>query len=309
MYVSMKEMLQHASVNNYAVPAPNCPSYALVKAACMAAAEKKSAVILDVSPRQMRMNATPEVWAPMVKAIAEPLNVPVALNLDHGGEFEDICRCIKAGFSSVMCDASALPFEENIRRVQQVVTFAHAHGVSVEAELGHVGQAAEGDGRSDDMYTKVDMAVEFVERTGCDSLAIAIGTSHGAYKFKPGTKPQLRFDILEDVEKRLPGFPIVLHGSSSVPQEFVRIINENGGNMPGAIGVPEDQLRKAASMAVCKINIDSDLRLAMTASIRKYFTEHPDHFDPRQYLGPGREAIKEMVKHKIVDVLGCDGKA
>ena len=153
MYVSMKEMLQHASVNNYAVPAPNCPSYALVKAACMAAAEKKSAVILDVSPRQMRMNATPEVWAPMVKAIAEPLNVPVALNLDHGGEFEDICRCIKAGFSSVMCDASALPFEENIRRVQQVVTFAHAHGVSVEAELGHVGQAADGDGRSDDMYT------------------------------------------------------------------------------------------------------------------------------------------------------------
>lgn len=192
MYVSMKEMLQHASVNNYAVPAPNCPSYALVKAACMAAAEKKSAVILDVSPRQMRMNATPEVWAPMVKAIAEPLNVPVALNLDHGGEFEDICRCIKAGFSSVMCDASALPFEENIRRVQQVVTFAHAHGVSVEAELGHVGQAAEGDGRSDDMYTKVDMAVEFVERTGCDMLAVAIGTAHGKYPRRLRSHPRLR---------------------------------------------------------------------------------------------------------------------
>ena len=189
MYVSMKEMLQHASVNNYAVPAPNCPSYALVKAACMAAAEKKSAVILDVSPRQMRMNATPEVWAPMVKAIAEPLNVPVALNLDHGGEFEDICRCIKAGFSSVMCDASALPFEENIRRVQQVVTFAHAHGVSVEAELGHVGQAAEGDGRSDDMYTKVDMAVESADNwavtCSLSPLVLADGKNPADCTFPP----------------------------------------------------------------------------------------------------------------------------
>ena len=214
-------------------------------------------------------------------------------------------------FSSKGLEEASIITEENLALTKQVVEYAHDHGVVVEAELGTLAGIEDEVkvSHEDSSYTRPEDVQEFVERTGCDSLAIAIGTSHGAYKFKPGTKPQLRFDILEDVEKRLPGFPIVLHGSSSVPQEFVRIINENGGNMPGAIGVPEDQLRKAASMAVCKINIDSDLRLAMTASIRKYFTEHPDHFDPRQYLGPGREAIKEMVKHKIVDVLGCDGKA
>ena len=210
-----------------------------------------------------------------------------------------------------MIDASSKPFEENIELTKKVVEYAHDHGVVVEAELGtlagiedEVKVSAE-----DSSYTRPEDVQEFVERTGCDSLAIAIGTSHGAYKFKPGTDPKLRFDILEEVEKRLPNFPIVLHGASSVPQEFVRIINENGGNMPGAIGVPEDQLRKAASMAVCKINIDSDLRLAMTASIRQYLNQHPDHFDPRQYLKPARAAIKDMVAHKIVDVLGCNGKA
>ena len=210
-----------------------------------------------------------------------------------------------------MIDAYSKPFQENIEITKKVVEYAHDKGVVVEAELGtlegiedevkvEAGQAS---------YTRPEEVEEFVSRTGCDSLAIAIGTSHGAYKFKPGTKPQLRFDVLEEVSKRLPGFPIVLHGSSSVPQEFVDIINKYGGDMPGAIGVPEDQLRKAASMSVCKINIDSDLRLAMTASIRKHFAEHPGDFDPRQYLKPARAAIKAMVAHKIVDVLGCDGKA
>ena len=210
-----------------------------------------------------------------------------------------------------MIDASSKPFAENIEITKQVVAYAHDHGVVVEAELGtlagvedEVKVSAE-----DSSYTHPDEVEEFVTKTGCDSLAIAIGTSHGAYKFKPGTKPQLRFDILEEVSKRLPGFPIVLHGSSSVPQEYVQMINENGGNMPGAIGVPEDQLRHAASLSVCKINIDSDLRLAMTGTIRKFFAEHPDKFDPREYLKPARANIKELVKHKLIDVLGCDGKA
>ena len=210
-----------------------------------------------------------------------------------------------------MIDASSKPFEENVAITRQVVEYAHDHGVVVEAELGTLAGIEEEvkveEGHAS--YTRPEEVQEFVERTGCDSLAIAIGTSHGAYKFKPGTKPQLRFDVLEAVEKNLPGFPIVLHGASSVPQAFVEEINKYGGNMPGAIGVPEDQLRQAAKSAVCKINIDSDLRLAMTASIRKYFAEHPADFDPRQYLNPARDAIKNMVMHKIVDVLGCDGKA
>ena len=215
------------------------------------------------------------------------------------------------GFSSVMIDASSKPFEENIALTRQVVEYAHAHGVVVEAELGTLA-GIEDDVKvkaEDSSYTRPEDVQEFVERTGCDSLAIAIGTSHGAYKFKPGTKPQLRFDILEEVSERLPGFPIVLHGSSSVPQEYVQMINEFGGNMPGAIGVPEDQLRQAARLSVCKINIDSDLRLAMTGTVRKYLAEHPSEFDPRKYLGPARENIKQLVKHKIIDVLGCDGKA
>ena len=210
-----------------------------------------------------------------------------------------------------MIDASSKPFAENIALTRQVVEYAHDHGVVVEAELGtlagiedEVNVSAE-----DSSYTHPEEVEEFVSKTGCDSLAIAIGTSHGAYKFKPGTKPQLRFDVLEEVSRCLPGFPIVLHGSSSVPQDLVAKVNQYGGNMPGAIGVPEDQLRKAASLAVCKINIDSDLRLAMTASIREHFALHPADFDPRQYLKPARQAIKELVAHKIVDVLGCDGKA
>ncbi len=211
----------------------------------------------------------------------------------------------------MMIDGSHYDFKKNIEVTKQVVDYAHDHGVVVEGELGKLEgvedevKVAAGEGS----YTDPDQVQEFVEKTGVDSLAIAIGTSHGAYKFKPGTKPQLRFDILEEVERRLPGFPIVLHGASSVPQDFVKLINQYGGNMPDAIGVPEDMLRQAAKMAVCKINIDSDLRLAMTASIRQHFVEHPDHFDPRQYLGPGRDAIRAMVRHKLVDVLGCNGKA
>jgi len=210
-----------------------------------------------------------------------------------------------------MIDGSSLPFEENIKMAKQVVEYAHAHGVVVEAELGTLAGVEDEVcvSAEDSSYTRPEDVQEFVEKTGCDSLAIAIGTSHGAYKFKPGTKPQLRFDILEEVEKRLPGFPIVLHGSSSVPQEFVKKINEHGGKMPDAIGIPEEMLRQAAKMAVCKINIDSDIRLAITASIREYFDAHPDHFDPRQYLKPARQAVKDMVAHKIKNVLGSDGKA
>ena len=234
-----------------------------------------------------------------------------ALHLDHGADFEICKACVDGGFSSVMIDGSKYSFEENIALTRKVVEYAHAHGVVVEGELGTLA------GIEDDVHVKADDALftrpeeveEFVTRTGVDSLAIAIGTSHGAFKFKPGTKPQLRFDILEDVGRRLPGFPIVLHGASSVPQEFVAEVNKYGGNMPGAIGVPEEMLRQAAQMAVCKINIDSDLRLAMTAAVRKHLAEHPSDFDPRQYLTPARTAIKEMVRHKIVNVLGCAGKA
>ena len=243
-------------------------------------------------------------------AVIENPEIPIALHLDHGPDFETCKSCIDGGFTSVMIDGSSLPFEENIALAKKVVDYAHGRGVVVEAELGTLA------GIEDEVkveageasYTKPEEVEEFVSRTGCDSLAIAIGTSHGAYKFKPGTKPQLRFDVLEEVQKRLPGFPIVLHGSSSVPQEFVDLINKYGGAMPGAIGIPEEQLRKAASMAVCKINIDSDIRLAITATIRQHFAEHPDHFDPREYLKPARAAVKAMVKHKIIDVLGCDGK-
>ena len=237
--------------------------------------------------------------------------LPVALHLDHGPDFETCKSCIDGGFTSVMIDASSKPFEENVEITKKVVEYAHAHGVVVEAELGTLA-GVEDDVKvsaEDSSYTRPEEVAEFVEKTGCDSLAIAIGTSHGAYKFKPGTKPQLRFDVLHECEKMIPGFPIVLHGSSSVPQEYVEMINKFGGAMPGAIGVPEDQLREAARSAVCKINIDSDLRLAMTGTIRQFFAEHPDKFDPREYLKPARANIKELVRHKLVDVLGCNGKA
>ena len=247
----------------------------------------------------------------LIEAAVIETDLPICVHLDHGDSFELCKSCIDGGFTSVMIDGSHLPFEDNIALTRKVVEYAHDHGVVVEGELGRL-EGIEDDvnvSAKDASYTDPDQVEEFVSRTGVDSLAIAIGTSHGAYKFKPGTKPQLRFDILEEIEKRLPGFPIVLHGASSVVPEFVKTINEYGGNMPDAIGVPEDMLRQAASMAVCKINIDSDLRLAMTATIRKYFAENPSHFDPRQYLKPARAAIKEMVRHKIRNVLGCNGKA
>lgn len=308
--VTTKEMFEKAYNGGYAIGAFNVNNMEIVQGITEAAAELKAPLILQVS-KGARAYANHTYLMKLVEAAVIETGLPIALHLDHGDSF-DICKsCIDGGFTSVMIDASSKPFEENIELTKKVVEYAHDHGVVVEAELGtlagiedEVKVSAE-----DSSYTRPEDVQEFVERTGCDSLAIAIGTSHGAYKFKPGTDPKLRFDILEDVAKRLPSFPIVLHGASSVPQEFVRIINENGGNMPGAIGVPEDQLRKAASMAVCKINIDSDLRLAMTASIRQYLNEHPDHFDPRQYLKPARAAIKDMVAHKILDVLGCDGKA
>lgn len=308
--VTTTEMFEKAYKGGYAIGAFNVNNMEIVQGITEAAADLNAPLILQVS-KGARAYANHTYLIKLVEAAVEETGLPIALHLDHGDSFELCKSCIDGGFTSVMIDASSKPFEDNIALIRQVVEYAHDHGVVVEAELGTLaGIEDEVNVKAEDSsYTRPEDVQEFVERTGCDSLAIAIGTSHGAYKFKPGTKPQLRFDILEDVERRLPGFPIVLHGSSSVPQEFVKMINENGGNMPGAIGVPEDQLRKAASMAVCKINIDSDLRLAMTATIRQYFNEHPDHFDPRQYLKPARAAIKAMVAHKITDVLGCDGKA
>ena len=308
--VTSKEMFEKAYHGGYAIGAFNVNNMEIIQGITEAAADLKAPLILQVS-KGARAYANRTYLKKLVEAAVIETGLPIVLHLDHGDSFETCKSCIEDGFTSVMIDASSKPFAENIEITRKVVEYAHDHGVVVEAELGtlagiedEVKVSAE-----DSSYTHPEEVEEFVSKTGCDSLAIAIGTSHGAYKFKPGTKPQLRFDVLEEVSKRLPGFPIVLHGSSSVPQEFVEKINKYGGNMPGAIGVPEDQLRKAASMSVCKINIDSDLRLAMTASIRKYFNEHPDHFDPRQYLSPARDAIKAMVKHKIVDVLGCDGKA
>ena len=308
--VTSKEMFRKAYDGGYAIGAFNVNNMEIVQGITEAAAELRAPLILQVS-KGARAYANHTYLLKLVEAAVIETGLPICLHLDHGDSFELCKSCIDGGFTSVMIDASSKPFEENIAITKQVVEYAHDHGVVVEAELGTLAgiedEVKVEEGHAS--YTRPEEVQEFVERTGCDSLAIAIGTSHGAYKFKPGTKPQLRFDVLEAVEKNLPGFPIVLHGSSSVPQNFVDEINKYGGNMPGAIGVPEDQLRQAARSAVCKINIDSDLRLAMTATIRKYFAEHPADFDPRQYLKPARAAIKEMVKHKIVDVLGCDGKA
>lgn len=318
--VTTKEMFAKAYDGGYAVGAFNVNNMEIVQGICEAASELKSPVILQVS-NGARNYANHTYLVKLVEAAVENNpEVPIALHLDHGSSFELCKSCIDGGFTSVMIDASSKPFEENIALTKQVVDYAHAHGVVVEAELGTLA------GIEDEVvvesghesYTRPEEVEEFVERTGCDSLAIAIGTSHGAYKFTPEqctlneegllVPPPLRFDVLEECSKRLPRFPIVLHGSSSVPQEFVKMINEYGGNMPGAIGVPEEQLRKAAALSVCKINIDSDIRLAMTATIRKYMAEHPDHFDPRQYLKPARQAVKDMVAHKIENVLGSAGK-
>ena len=318
--VTTKEMFEKAYKGGYAIGALNVNNMEIIQVITEAAKECNAPVILQVS-KGARAYANRTYLVKLVEAAVIETGLPIVLHLDHGDTFETCKSCIDDGFTSVMIDASAYDFEKNIEMTKEVVEYAHAHGVVVEAELGtlagvedEVNVSAE-----DSSYTRPEDVEEFVRRTGCDSLAIAIGTSHGAYKFKPEqctrneegilVPPPLRFDILEEVQKRLPGFPIVLHGASSVPQEWVKIINENGGNMPDAVGVPEDQLRQASKMAVCKINIDSDLRLAMTGSIRKYFNEHPEHFDPRQYLKPARENIKQLVKHKIVDVLGCNDKA
>ena len=308
--VTSKEMFEKAYKGGYAIGAFNVNNMEIIQGITGAAAKLKAPVILQVS-KGARSYANRTYLMKLVEAAVIETGLPICLHLDHGDSFEICKSCIDDGFTSVMIDASSKPFAENIALTRQVVEYAHDRGVVVEAELGTLAGIEDevNVSAADSSYTRPAEVEEFVSKTGCDSLAIAIGTSHGAYKFKPGTKPQLRFDVLEEVEKKLPGFPIVLHGSSSVPQEFVEKINKFGGNMPGAIGVPEDQLRKAASMAVCKINIDSDLRLAMTASIREYLTMHPDHFDPRQYLKPARQAIEDMVSHKIVDVLGCEGKA
>ena len=308
--VTTKKMFESAYKNGYAIGAFNVNNMEIIQGIVEAATEENAPLILQVSSGA-RKYANPVYLRKMVEAAEEVSHLPICLHLDHGDSFELCKSCIDGGFTSVMIDGSHLPFKDNIALTKKVVEYAHDHGVTVEGELGRLA-GVEDDVKvsaEDSSYTRPEEVEEFVTKTGCDSLAIAIGTSHGAYKFKPGTKPQLRFDILEEVSKRLPMFPIVLHGASSVPQNFVKIINENGGKLADAIGVPEDMLRKAAGMAVCKINIDSDLRLACTAGIRKHFMEHPDHFDPRQYLGDARANIKQIVKHKLTEVLGCAGKA
>ena len=308
--VTTTEMFKKAYDGGYAIGAFNVNNMEIVQGITEACRETKSPVILQVS-KGARAYANHTYLVKLVEAaLLECPEIPIALHLDHGPDFETCKACIDGGFTSVMIDGSSKSFEDNIALTRQVVDYAHDHGVVVEAELG-VLAGIEDDVRvsaEDSSYTKPEEVEEFVSRTGCDSLAIAIGTSHVAYKFKPGTDPHLRFDVLHEIEKKLPGFPIVLHGASSVPQEFVAMINKYGGNMPGAIGVPEDQLREAARSAVCKINIDSDIRLAMTATIRQFLAEHPDKFDPREYLKPARQAVKDMVHHKIVDVLGSNNR-
>lgn len=303
-------MLKKAYKENYAVGAFNVNNMEIVQGITKACQELKSPVILQVSAGARRY-ASHTYLMKLVEAAVQETSVPIALHLDHGDSFELCKSCIDGGFTSVMIDGSSLNYEENIELAKRVVDYAHPRKVTVEAELGRLaGIEDEVDVSSEKAYYTDPAQVEdFVERTGVDSLAIAIGTSHGAYKFKPGQNPQLRFDILNEIEKRLPNFPIVLHGASSVIPEFVDMINKNGGKMPDAIGIPEEMLREAAKMAVCKINIDSDLRLAMTGTIRKYLNENPSHFDPRQYLKPAREAIYNMVSHKINNVLGSANKA
>ena len=309
--VTSTEMFKKAYEGGYAIGAFNVNNMEIVQGITEAARDLSAPLILQVS-KGARAYANHTYLVKLVEAaVIECPNIPIVLHLDHGPDFETCKSCIDGGFTSVMIDASSKPFAENIEITKKVVEYAHDHGVVVEAELGTLA-GIEDDVKvsaEDSSYTHPEEVEEFVTKTGCDSLAIAIGTSHGAYKFKPGTKPQLRFDVLEEVSKRLPGFPIVLHGSSSVPQEYVKMINEHGGKMPDAIGIPEEELRHAAELSVCKINIDSDLRLTMTGTIRKFFEEHPDKFDPREYLKPARANIKDLVRHKLIHVLGCAGKA
>ncbi len=318
--VTTTEMFKKAYSGGYAIGAFNVNNMEIVQGITEAAKEVSAPLILQVS-KGARAYANHTYLVKLVEAAIMETGLPICLHLDHGDSFETCKSCIDGGFTSVMIDASSKPFAENIEITKKVVEYAHDHGVVVEAELGSLAGVEDEVQVSaeDSSYTRPEEVEEFVNKTGCDSLAIAIGTSHGAYKFTAAqctrnekgelVPPPLRFDILDEVVKRLPGFPIVLHGSSSVPQEFVKMVNANGGKMPDAVGIPESQLRKAAESAVCKINIDSDLRLAMTGTIRQFFCEHPDKFDPREYLKPARAAIKELVKHKLIDVLGCDGKA
>ena len=308
--VTSTEMFKKAYQDGYAIGAFNVNNMEIVQGITEAAKEVNSPLILQVSSGA-RKYANHTYLMKLVEAAIIETDLPICLHLDHGDTFELCKSCIDGGFTSVMIDGSHHSYEDNVALTKKVVEYAHDRGVVVEGELGRLAgiEDAVNVSAEDASYTRPEEVEDFVTRTGVDSLAIAIGTSHGAFKFKPGTKPQLRFDILEEIQRRLPGFPIVLHGASSVVPSFVKMINENGGNMPDAIGIPEEMLRQAASMSVCKINIDSDLRLAMTGTIRKYFAEHPEHFDPRQYLKPARDAIREMVKHKIVNVLGSNGKA
>ena len=319
--VTSTEMFKKAYDGGYAIGAFNVNNMEIVQGITEACREEHAPVILQVS-KGARAYANHTYLVKLVEAaVAECPDIPVVLHLDHGPDFETCKSCIDGGFTSVMIDASGEAFAKNIEITRKVVEYAHDHGVVVEAELGTLA-GVEDDVKvsaEDSSYTHPEEVEEFVTKTGCDSLAIAIGTSHGAYKFTAAqctrnekgilVPPPLRFDVLEEVSRRLPGFPIVLHGSSSVPQEYVKMINTHGGKMPDAVGIPEEQLRKAATMSVCKINIDSDLRLAMTGTIRQFFDEHPDKFDPREYLKPARANIKELVRHKLVDVLGCAGKA
>ena len=319
--VTSTEMFKKAYDGGYAVGAFNVNNMEIVQGITEAAREEKAPLILQVS-KGARAYANHTYLVKLVEAaVIECPEIPIVLHLDHGPDFETCKSCIDGGFTSVMIDGSSMSFEDNIAVTRKVVEYAHAHGVVVEGELGTLA-GVEDDVKvkaEDSSYTRPDEVEEFVTRTGVDSLAIAIGTSHGAFKFKPSqctrnaegvlVPPELRFDILAEIEKRLPNFPIVLHGASSVVPKFVKIINDNGGALDDAIGIPEDQLRRAAKSAVCKINIDSDLRLGLTAGIREYMAAHPAAFDPREYLGPARENIKEIVKHKLVHVLGCNGKA
>ena len=319
--VTTKKMFAQAYKNNYAIGAFNVNNMEIVQGITEACKEEKAPVILQVS-KGARAYANHTYLVKLVEAaVLECPEIPIVLHLGHGPDFETCKACIDGGFTSVMMDGSSHSFEDNIKLTRQVVEYAHDHGVVVEGELGTLAGiedevAVE---HGNESYTRPEEVEEFVKRTGVDSLAIAIGTSHGAYKFKPEqctrnaqgilVPPALRFDILEEVSKKLPGFPIVLHGSSSVPQEYVKMINENGGKMPDAIGVPEEELRQAAKLSVCKISIDSDIRLAMTGTIRKFFNDYPSKFDPREYLKPARANVKEMVRHKLINVLGCAGKA
>jgi fructose-bisphosphate aldolase class II len=308
--VTTTEMFKKAYEGGYAIGAFNVNNMEIIQGITEAAKEVQAPLILQVSAGA-RKYAKHAYLVHLVQAALEDTDLPIALHLDHGADFETCKSCIDGGFTSVMIDGSHHSFKDNIELTKRVVEYAHSKGVVVEGELGQLA------GIEDDVnvsaenasYTQPEQVEEFVKSTGVDSLAIAIGTSHGAFKFKPGQNPKLRFDILKDVEKRLPNFPIVLHGASSVIPEYVEIINKNGGNLADAIGIPEDMLREAAKMAVCKINIDSDLRLALTAGIREHMFANPSHFDPRQYLTPARANIKELVKHKLVHVLGCNGKA